>query len=185
VNLLEDEIGVSFRESFREFLELTNGLNVFSDSLAIFGRRTSYDRTTGEREPYNIVSINLYDRPKGLRADVLLIGSYSSGNGFLLYIDPRSRRIYQCRRSEGKPIKEWENFGQMLLGEVNRLDRLFDDRGVLRYRDAEIVPGRIVNGVERMPLRAVSPPSPIKPIPAVKITSRVRQRGGENFSLEP
>jgi len=29
VNLLEEEIGRTFPESFREFLELTNGLNVF------------------------------------------------------------------------------------------------------------------------------------------------------------
>jgi len=140
VNLLEEEIGRTFPESFREFLELTNGLNVFSDSLAIFGRRTSYDRNAGEREPYDIVSMNRYDRPTRLRDDVLLIGSYSYGKGFLLYIDPRSERIYRCHRSDGEPIKKWENFGEMLLAEVNRFDQLFDERGVLRDLDAVLVP---------------------------------------------
>lgn len=132
VNLLEEEIGVSFPDSFREFLELTNGLNLFSDSMAIFGRRTSFDRTAGEREPYSIISMNLSERPEGLFADVLLVGSYSYGNGFLLYVDPRSERVFQCLRSEPTPTNEWENFGQMLLTEVRRFDRLFDDRGRLR-----------------------------------------------------
>lgn len=149
VNLLEEEIGVSFPETFREFLELSNGLNVFSDSLAIFGRRTSYDRNVGEREPYDIVSMNRYERPKRLRADVLLIGSYSYGNGFLLYIDPGSQRIYRCQRSDGEPTNKWQSFGQMLLAEVNRFDQLFDEDGILRDRNAVLMPEDIGKRLDR------------------------------------
>jgi hypothetical protein len=73
---------------------------------------------------------------------------------FLLYTDPHSRRIHEGQRSEGEPIKEWESLGQVLLADVNRFDRLFDERGVLRDPDAvlvaeEITPNRILGVKDR------------------------------------
>jgi SMI1 / KNR4 family (SUKH-1) len=139
IDLLEKEIGLEVPESFREFLELSNGINVFSDSLSIDGWRPSFNRSSDERQPYSIVTPNLYERPPGLQKEMLLVGGYSYGNGYCLYIDPRSEFVFQCSRSDARPLKRWESFGEMLVSEVRRLDELFDGRGRLRDPNAELV----------------------------------------------
>jgi len=139
INLLEEEIGRSFPDSVREFLELSNGLSVFSDSLAIFGRRGRFDRIFGTIEPYSIVSANLYERPSNLANRMLLVGSYSFGNGSFLYVDPKSGVMYRCSKSDATPTNRWDNFGQMLYAEVLRLSRLFDNKGMLRNPEGSAV----------------------------------------------
>jgi hypothetical protein len=139
INLLEEEIGKSFPDAIREFLELSNGLNAFSDSLAIFGRRGSFNRTLPTIEPYSITSMNLYERPPNLANRMLLVGSYSLGNGSFLYIDPKSGAVYRCSRSDATPSQRWDDFGEMLYAEVSRLSRLFDDRGMLRDPEASAI----------------------------------------------
>lgn len=129
INLLEYEIGRVFPESLREFLELSNGINVFSDSLAIFGHRTTFDRSSAIIEPYSIVSMNLYERPPNLSKDMLLVGSYSSGDGAFLYMDPRSGAVMRSARNDATPTEQWSSFGAMLVDEVCRLFELFDERG--------------------------------------------------------
>jgi hypothetical protein len=140
VDLLESEIGIKIPDAFLEFLELTNGLKVFSDSLAILGRRESFDRTSDDREPYSIVSINLYERMSNLPPNALLIGCYSFGSGFSLYLQAQSQNVFRCKRSDARPLKQWTSFGEMLLAEVRRLDGLFDSRGKLRDPRTIVVP---------------------------------------------
>jgi hypothetical protein len=129
INLLEQEIGRIFPESLREFLELSNGINVFSDSLAIFGHRTTFDRSSTVIEPYSIVSMNLYERPPNLPKNMLLVGSYSCGDGAFLYMDPRSGAVMRSARNDATPTHRWTSFDTMLVDEVSRLAERFDARG--------------------------------------------------------
>jgi len=139
IDELEGEMNVEFPESYREFLELTNGIRVFSNSLSIFGRRDSFSRSVEDRQPYSVVSEN-YNRPVGMPKKAVLIGFYPFRNGFYLYIECNSGKVIRCRKKEAKPLVVWDSFGQMLLSEVRRLEGFFDDIGRRRDQRAILVP---------------------------------------------
>ncbi len=125
---LESEVAIPFPESFKEFLELSNGIKVFSNGLAVYGLRASFERGSGESwRPFSIISPNLHSRPAGLSRDDLIIGSVSEADSFYLCINRKTEVVFRCRmREDATPLETWPSFGEMLLREVRRLDALND-----------------------------------------------------------
>lgn len=143
---LENKIGLSIKESFRFFmLNISNGLSVFTSSFSINGLRKINSRElNGPKEPYSIISINLYQRPRDSSPNYLYIGGYS-WDGSNLYIDNNTQKVYRCSSISSKPLNEWPNFETMLLSEVTRLTSLFDMNGKKLDVDKPTVPDPDVN----------------------------------------
>ena len=134
VAILESDVAIPFPEAFREFLELSNGVKVFSSGLSIYGFRDSFERSSGEGwRPFSIVSPNLHSRPAGLPKDDLIIGSITEKESFYLCMNSKRETVFRCRREDAIPLETWASFGEMLLWEVRRLDALFDTLGRKRH----------------------------------------------------
>ncbi len=55
INEIEKELSISLPDDFKEFLLTTNGINIFSDSISVYGKRTSYVREVDEAiQPYDL-----------------------------------------------------------------------------------------------------------------------------------
>ena len=131
IETLEQNLLIKFTTDFRSFLSYNNGINIFADSLSIFGLRTSYERQGDKsRQPYDIISLNK-ERPKGCSKYFLHIGSYS-WDGSKVYIDcedEQNQKVYRCERRGLTILQEWADICSWLVGETTRLQLLFDDRG--------------------------------------------------------
>lgn len=61
--LLDDikcKLNINLPNDFVEFLSNCNGINIFSDSLSVWGTKASYVRTgDGAIQPYDFVDLNL------------------------------------------------------------------------------------------------------------------------------
>ncbi len=133
IAILQTELGVKFPLALRELFAITNGLNLFLDSLAVFGIRENYDRRPDfARQPYDIIRANYTsERPDDAKSGIVIIGSYS-WDGSRLYFDETSDHldyIYRCERWSVVPLNRWDNFWEMLYGETKRLAELFDEQG--------------------------------------------------------
>jgi hypothetical protein len=129
IDELECSVKVAIPNSFREFLGFANGLGLFSGSLSIFGKRTSYARTGDEAwQPFCIVTANTFERPSYALTSQLIVGSYRS-DGSLMLVDGKSERVIRCKSRSKKILNTWPDFSMMLTSEAIRLAELFDSNG--------------------------------------------------------
>ncbi len=133
IEQVEDQLKITLPPPYTEFLRLTNGLNVFSDALALYGLRHSYERNSEACwEPYDMVAMNEpLEKPRDASASILIIGSYE-WDGSPLYIDLESQdpaRVFRCSRESSLPLNSWDSFWQMLYSEVARLSIIYDEWG--------------------------------------------------------
>lgn len=118
---------------YAAWLARANGANLFSDALAIFGLRSDYSRQIGVHEPYNVRTIDLYERPPDSHPAFFFFGGYSAGDGSWLYVDAHDGAVHRCTRRSSSPLNSWPDLATMLVNEVKRLSTLFDATG--RQRD--------------------------------------------------
>lgn len=132
-----------FPSEYSGFLEMTNGINIFSDSLSIWGLRNNYERI-GDRaiQPYDILALNT-ERPKGCPSSWLFFGSYSWDGTRMMFDLGESfeiNRVYRCARRSTQILQEWPNFWNWLTSEVERIGKLFDPNGVKYDKKAPTAP---------------------------------------------
>jgi hypothetical protein len=129
VRKIETELRSTLPMVFSDFLQRCNGLGLFSGCLSIDGLRTSYERT-GDAvwQPFDILTPNVDERPRGSKPSCLFVGGYSD-DGSRLYIDNADLKVYRCERRSAKPINQWPNFETMLQSEVERFSTLFGRDG--------------------------------------------------------
>lgn len=144
VKMLEDYFNLSFPKAFRHFLLLSNGLNIFSDSLCVLGIRENYERDGDSAwQPYDIVLHNYpSEKPGDATAKMVFVGGYN-WDGSHLYFDAGSadpERIFRCTANSITPLNSWDNFWVMLYDETRRLSRLYDECGKKIDPDAPTVP---------------------------------------------
>ena len=123
------------------FLRESNGLNVFSNSLFIFGLRHSSDRT-GDAvwQPFSIEVPNTFERPVGLDADAVIVGGYFD-DGSRLVVSPRTSQVVRIPKGKSGPtLTTWSGFENMLVSEIHRLSSLFDETGRMCDEDALTTP---------------------------------------------
>lgn len=129
IDELESRVKVTIPKSFREFLGFANGAGLFSASLSIFGKRTSYARTGDEAwQPFCIVTANTFERPSYALTSQIVVGSYRS-DGSLVLVDGKSERVTRCKSRSKKILNTWPDLSTMLTLEVIRLAELFDSNG--------------------------------------------------------
>lgn len=133
ISQLEKEIGNAFPDVFREFLLCSNGINLFSDNLRIFGLRTSFSREGDEAiQPYHMPTLN-GQRPFLCPKTWIFIGSYRSDGSRVFFNTNESAeniKVYRCKKDSTKVVNEWKSFWDWLLSEVERISQLYDANGV-------------------------------------------------------
>jgi hypothetical protein len=130
---LKNELTYGLPLEFEEFLSVSNGLNIFSDSLSIWGIRESYVRQGDEAiQPYDLISTNS-ERPEGCLDSWVFFGGYS-WDGSSVMFDMKngieSSKVYLCETDSTNIILEWESFNEWLISEINRLSQMYNISGV-------------------------------------------------------
>ncbi|KYP13816.1 SMI1/KNR4 family protein [Flavihumibacter sp. CACIAM 22H1] len=141
IKSIEQTIGAKIPEDYRDFLlNYSNGLKVFIDTLSLDGLRLKSGRTLESAwQPYSIFTPNVEERIEGALSQHFFIGGYS-WDGSLLYIDRTTNKVHRCNKNSIKPLNSWNNFQDMLIMELERLDLLFDDNGVEKDKNKPTTP---------------------------------------------
>jgi len=126
---LEEKLGQAMPSDLRQFFHLANGVGLFSDSLSIYGKRTSYARSGDEAwQPFCIVTANTLDRPVHAKPGQLIVGSYQD-DGSLILVDVKDGTAFRTKSMSKKLLNHWTDFWTMLGDEACRMARLFDAQG--------------------------------------------------------
>jgi hypothetical protein len=129
LNEMNAALGRNIPKDLQEFYRHCNGFNLYTCSLAIYGLRQSYARTSRFTwQPFSIVTPNTLERPSDAKESFLFFGGYSF-DGSLLYLDTDTGKVHRCFRSNSKSINQWNCFGDMLVTETIRIGLMFDDHG--------------------------------------------------------
>lgn len=126
---LVEIIGLPIPGDLRHFFRLANGVGLFSGSLSIYGKRTSYVRTGDAAwQPFCIATANTLERPTHAKPTQLVVGSYRS-DGSLLFLDLDNGAAFRTKSRSKKILNRWTDFWTMLKAEAQRLSGLFDATG--------------------------------------------------------
>lgn len=130
IGLLEKKLGCVIPFIYKNFLQTTNGLNVFNGTLSLFGFRKNYNRTVDNilGQPFDIIVPNVLERPYNAKGNVFIIGSYN-WDGSYLYIDTKTNKVHLCERNDATSLLQWPDFETMIEREIPRLISLFDKEG--------------------------------------------------------
>ena len=129
LSALEQAIGRPVPPAYRRLLSITNGLDLFSSSLSIYGHRTSYARAgDAARQPFSAVVPNTAERPPGIPNDAVVVGGYGRDGSQIYVLDGA---VYRCDRDNGAPLNMWPDLFSMLVTEARRLATHFDASGRL------------------------------------------------------
>lgn len=140
ITLLQYKLDNIIPESYKNFLLVSNGLNVFNTTLSLYGLRKNYNRNTNDIwQPFDIIVPNTLEKPKNSSKNIFIIGSYD-WDGSYVYIDRKNEKVYLCDRDDATPLYEWDRFDKMLEKEVIRLSKLFDKHGREIHADQSTLP---------------------------------------------
>jgi len=130
-------------EAYRTFLQHYNGLKIFNTTFCLYGlRRNSVRNLTTVGQPFNIITTNTLERPRGATMNMFFIGGYD-WDGSLIYIDNANGDVHLCNGKTAASTFKWPGFEEMLDAEISRLIALFDDDGKALDEDASTLPGNL------------------------------------------
>jgi hypothetical protein len=93
-------------------------------------------------QPFDITIPNIYERPKNIPKDVLMIGCFSD-DGSKLCINTDGS-VFRCSKNGRNTIhNEWNNFDEMLETEVSRIIGLYTREGLKINPNESILPPTI------------------------------------------
>lgn len=142
ISLLEKELNSTIPKDYKYFLmNYSNGGNFLSSTLSLDGlrRRLTRDPKANSRQPFSIITPNVYERPENAKENYFFIGGYK-WDGSLLYID-KDTNIVHCGSPDDATSKvQWSSFEEMLLSELKRLYTFFDDEGRELDEDVSTLP---------------------------------------------
>lgn len=122
---IENKIEKTFPVDFKNFLKESNGIKFFNTNLSIDGYRANYKRDMGAADlPFDIISLNVNESPRGTPDNVIIIGGYGF-DGSKVFIDNKGKVGY-TKRENFKPEKYWDSLEVFLITELNRLCQVFD-----------------------------------------------------------
>jgi len=141
MKVIKNEVPYPFPPSYEEFLtQFSNGLFVMLDLFFISGLR----RRPHPEEPIAPVTFDSYlynvlERPKNATNDMLIIGGYSA-NRSRLYMKQGDPKVYYCEEWDVTPLKSWPSFEEMLIEEITRVSKLFNEETGLLFPAEEFLP---------------------------------------------
>ena len=126
---LEKSLNTDIPDIYKEFLCLTNGLSVFSESLTLDGYRKDYSRIGDDMwQPFDLDIPNVAERLPDAEPSFFFIGGYGY-DGSLLYIDKKTNIVYRCLDYASNQLNKWDDFENILISEMQRLETHFDEKG--------------------------------------------------------
>jgi len=130
VEIIATELNTEIPKEYVEFLTFSNGLGLFTGTLSLFGRRTSYERVAeiNARQPFSLRTINIHEKPSNSNENYFYIGSYN-WDGSLVFIDKLNNKVHRCDRDDGEILKTWTDFSDFLKTEILRLKSLHNENG--------------------------------------------------------
>lgn len=152
---LQSELSVFIPPSFKTFLAVSNGLNLFVSSLSLFGWRRSFTRDPGAPvQPFCILTPNREERPRQLDPLALIVGSYHDDHSPVVMT--ASQASITCFTPDCSTVREtWPDFDTFLTSEVRRLAAIIStDYAKLRIGvGVRAVPGPHLPGDVELPLK--------------------------------
>ncbi|GEN69910.1 SMI1/KNR4 family protein [Chryseobacterium rhizosphaerae] len=142
IESLEDELDTSIPEEYKDFLQnFSNGLILLTATLSFDGlrRHLTRDLKANSRQPFSIITPNIYERPENALKSYFFIGGYQ-WDGSLLYIDKETNIVHCCAPDDATSKVQWSSFKEMLQSELKRLYLLFDDEGKEINEDVSTLP---------------------------------------------
>ncbi len=142
LDFLSNELKTGVPQEYADFLlSFSNGLNILSSTFSLYGlrRQINRDAKANVRQPYSIITPNVFERPNNAKDSYFFIGGYN-WDGSHLYIDKETNFVHCCERWDAKSKLQWSSFGEMLLSELNRLYKLFDEDGKELDEDKKTIP---------------------------------------------
>jgi hypothetical protein len=139
LDALEGDLDRRVPAVYADWLRLTNGLELFVTSLALFGLVREGGRDPRNRQPFALSIYNVDQRPDDAGDEVFFIGTYD-WDGSLLYLRGDGERVYRGTRESVDPLTEWDSLESMLLSEFDRLSDYFDEKGRERDPDRPTIP---------------------------------------------
>lgn len=138
---LQNKLDKIMPRDYIDFLKNANGINIFSDSISIWGLRNSYIRVGDEAiQPYDVVALNA-EKTREMPDSWFLFGSYSWDGSTMVYdLSKDSSKVYLCECNSARVLKEWPDFWCWLKIEVERLSQMFDEKGIEYDEDAPTIP---------------------------------------------
>lgn len=139
---IADSVNAELPGEYVEFLQEYNGINVFSDSLRIFGLRKSYKRVGDEvYQPYDLITFNDGKRSR-IPNSWFPIGNYRFDGSLIVYnLTENKPDILRCDEKSLKILNKWQNLYEFLDKEIYRLTALFDEKGRMIKEDIPTIPG--------------------------------------------
>jgi hypothetical protein len=126
IRKLEKRLDTQIPPSYKDFLLITNGLNVFNTVFCLYGLRKNYIRTVDNVwQPFDIITPNVEERIYDSKHTDFFIGGYN-WDGSRLYIDGSDGSVHRCSSRSRRSLNKWNSFLEMLSSEVHRLATLFD-----------------------------------------------------------
>lgn len=139
IQALEQSLGMPLPKDLKEFFSYANGINIFSDSLSVWGIRDSYLRTIEDSfQPYDLYQAHKEEESK-LSYSTVIFGSYNWDGSLMIY-DCSQHKVLRCEGDKLTPLQEWQNLWIWLESELDRLSLLFDECGVLYDLDQPTTP---------------------------------------------
>jgi hypothetical protein len=138
---LQDKLGKTLPNDYACFLKVANGINIFSDSVSIWGMRTSNARRGDEAiQPYDLLSLN-EEKIGEIPDSWLVFGSYSWDGSTMVYdLSRHKTKVFRCERYSINILQEWPDLLTWLDSEITRLSKLFDENGVEYDEDTPTIP---------------------------------------------
>ena len=137
VGLLEVDLDTELPPQFRRWLQLSNGLNMFSRRLVLYGLRADYSRNPDVWLPFHIKNAQVEERPPDAERSFVFIGSSDwwtpelAWRGSSLYVDALDGSLHLSRRHDTRPVESWPSFAEGIVDLCDRLAACFDDEGRL------------------------------------------------------
>jgi len=141
LQIIASELNTVIPKDYADFLTFSNGLDLFTGTLSLFGRRTSYDRVAeiNARQPFSLITTNAYEKPSNSNENYFYIGSYN-WDGSLIFIDILNSKVHRCDRDNAQILNSWANFNEFLKIEICRLKSLYNENGTEKKPDESTLP---------------------------------------------
>ena len=138
IRKLEKMMNKNIQDVYKQFLKMTNGIDIFSNTLSLYGYMGIINRSDfNDRNPYNLINPNTIERIDTAPDNWFFIGSYGP-NADQLFIDTSTDKIYRCERWTTNIISSWPDFWTMLFSEAKRMSKLFTNDGHLINKNISI-----------------------------------------------
>lgn len=141
INQLETKLTKKIPQDLRVFFSVFNGINIFSDSLSIWGMKSSYSRTDGnEFQPYDLIALN-EEKHYDINENWIVFGSYSWDGSYMIFdLESDLNKVFRCDSDSNEKLQEWPNLSTWLNCEIERLSQLFDENGIEYNEELPTIP---------------------------------------------